>query len=235
MDAAREINNGQPSALASWIAALDLKSRDRVYHMGCGVGYYTAIMAEALGPGGSVVAIDAQPGLAARAQENLSGYRQVVVHSGDGAAFDPEPCDAMLINAGVKHPHALWLERLREGGRLVLPLTIASTPTLGHGSMLKIVRESTGLSASTLTFVAILNAASLRDPQMEGALAADAGEGPGHGRNVQAEVAALRRAPAGRVLRAAPPSHVPQQRRADRASVGKGLATRGSRDLDRAC
>ena len=27
----------------------------------------------------------------------------------------------MLINAGVTHPHALWLERLREGGRLVLP------------------------------------------------------------------------------------------------------------------
>jgi len=138
VDPAREINNGQPSALASWIAALDLKSGDRVYHMGCGVGYYTAIMAEVVGPGGSVVAIEAQPDLAARARENLSGYRQVVVHSGDGAAFDPEPCDAMLINAGVTHPHELWLERL------VLPLTIASTPTLGQGCMLKIVRESTG-------------------------------------------------------------------------------------------
>jgi protein-L-isoaspartate(D-aspartate) O-methyltransferase len=73
LDAAKDINNGQPSALAGWINALDLKSGDRVYHMGCGVGYYTAIMAEVVGTGGSVVAIDAQPELAARERENLSG------------------------------------------------------------------------------------------------------------------------------------------------------------------
>ena len=73
LDAAKDINNGQPSALAGWINALHLKSGDRVYHMGCGVGYYTAIMAEVVGTGGSVVAIDAQPELAARERENLSG------------------------------------------------------------------------------------------------------------------------------------------------------------------
>src|SRR5580658_877546 len=50
LDRAKDINNGQPSALASWIAALDLKSGERGYHMGCGVGYYTAIMAEVAGP-----------------------------------------------------------------------------------------------------------------------------------------------------------------------------------------
>jgi protein-L-isoaspartate(D-aspartate) O-methyltransferase len=44
LDAAHDINNGQPSALAYWIEALDLKAGDRVYHLGCGVGYYTAII-----------------------------------------------------------------------------------------------------------------------------------------------------------------------------------------------
>jgi protein-L-isoaspartate(D-aspartate) O-methyltransferase len=53
LDRAKDINNGQPSALASWIDALDLKRGDRVYHMGCGVGYYTAIMAEMVGPAGT--------------------------------------------------------------------------------------------------------------------------------------------------------------------------------------
>jgi len=170
LDSAKDINNGQPSALATWIAALDLQSGDRVYHMGCGVGYYTAIMAEVVGPGGSVAAIDAQPDLAARAQENLSGYHQAAVYSGDGAAFDPEPCDAMLINAGVTHPRALWLDRLREGGRLVVPLTIATSPTLGQGAMLKFVRRSGGFSAGLVTFLAIFNGGNLRDPELEAPL-----------------------------------------------------------------
>jgi len=170
LDSAKDINNGQPSALATWIAALDLQGGDRVYHMGCGVGYYTAIMAEVVGPGGSVVAIDAQPDLAARAQENLSGYHQAAVYSGDGAAFDPEPCDAMLINAGVTHPQALWLERLREGGRLVVPLTVAINSTLGQGAMLKFVRRSGGFSAGLVTFLAIFNGGNLRDPELEAPL-----------------------------------------------------------------
>jgi protein-L-isoaspartate O-methyltransferase len=66
----------------------------------------------------------------------------VAVHEGDGAAFDPDACDAMLINAGVTHPHRPWLERLRVGGRLVLPLTIATAgTTLGNGVMARIVRK----------------------------------------------------------------------------------------------
>jgi protein-L-isoaspartate(D-aspartate) O-methyltransferase len=39
LDRAKDINNGQPSALARWIDALALKSGERVYHLGCGVGY----------------------------------------------------------------------------------------------------------------------------------------------------------------------------------------------------
>src|SRR5438270_10973455 len=46
LDPRRHLNNGQPSALAHWINALDLKEGDRVFHLGCGVGYYTAILAE---------------------------------------------------------------------------------------------------------------------------------------------------------------------------------------------
>ena len=170
LDRAKDINNGQPSGLATWIAALDLRSGDRAYHMGCGVGYYTAIMAEMVGPGGSVVALDAQPDLAARARKNLTGYANVAVHSGDGAAFDPEPCDAVLINAGVTHPQAIWLERLREGGRLAMPLTIASSPTIGQGMMVKIVRDGAGFSAGTVSLLAILNGGSLRDPELEAPL-----------------------------------------------------------------
>ena len=147
-----------------------LKPGERAYHLGCGVGYYTAILAEMVGPDGSVVAIEALPDLAERAIDNLSGYSNVTVHAGDGTTFDPGECDAMLINAGVTHPHMLWLDRLRDGGRLVVPFTIAATPTVGQGMMKKIVRERDGFSAEIVTFVMICSCSGLRDAQREEAL-----------------------------------------------------------------
>ncbi len=96
----------------------------------------------------------------------------VTVHAGDGAAFDPGACDAMLINAGVTHPHPPWLERLRVGGRLVLPLTVATAgTTVGNGVMARIVRMQDGFSAGVVTFVAIYSCTSVRDPQLEPLLA----------------------------------------------------------------
>jgi protein-L-isoaspartate O-methyltransferase len=123
LDPDRHLNNGQPSALARWIDALALEAGDRVYHLGCAVGYYTAIMAEVVGPDGQVAASEVYPKLAARARDNLSSYTNVSVHMGDGAEFDPGECDAIFINAGVTHPHPLWLELLSHHGRLVLPLS----------------------------------------------------------------------------------------------------------------
>ena len=170
LDKQLDINNGQPSALGRWIDALELKPGDRAYHLGCGVGYYTAIMAEVVGAGGRVLGSEMQAELAARARENLSSYDHVTVHAGDGAAFDPGECDAMLINAGVTHPLPLWLDRLRPGGRIVVPLTMATTPTLGMGVMIRIVRQSGGLSVETVTTLAIYSCVNARDPEMEAPL-----------------------------------------------------------------
>ena len=167
LDKATDINNGQPSALACWIDAMDLKPGDRAYHLGCGVGYYTAIMAEIVGPGGSVVGIEAHPGLATRAKENLAGYPSVTVYAEDGAAFDPGPCDAMLINAGMTHPIPIWLDRIREGGRMVIPLTMRTTPTLGVGIMAKITHMRGGFSFQIITSVAIYSCTNARDGRYE--------------------------------------------------------------------
>src|SRR4030095_6391473 len=71
LDEEGNINNGQPSALARWISGLDLAPGARVYHLGCGVGYYTAIIAEVVGPSGYVVASEGNSDLAARASEHL--------------------------------------------------------------------------------------------------------------------------------------------------------------------
>jgi len=167
LERSKDINNGQPSALGRWIDALELKAGGRVYHLGCGVGYYTAIMAEVVGPGGSVVGIDLQPELVERAKKNLEGYSNVTVETGDGATFDPGDCDAILVNAGVTHPQTIWLERLRERGHLVVPFTMAMNPTLGQGVMTKIVRERGAYSAEMVTPLAIFSGGRMREPELE--------------------------------------------------------------------
>lgn len=164
---AKDINNGQPGSLARWIDALALKPGERVYHLGCGVGYYTAIMAEVVGPRGRVIGLELQPELATRAKENLAGYANVRVEAGDGAAFDPGDCDAILVNCGVTHPQAKWLERLREGGRLVVPFTMAVNPTIGQGVMTKITRSNGRYAAELVTPVAIFSGGSLRDAALQ--------------------------------------------------------------------
>lgn len=167
LDRAKDINNGQPGSLARWIDALALKPGERAYHLGCGVGYYTAIMAEVVGPSGSVVGLELQADLAARAKENLAGYTNVTVEAGDGAEFDPGECDAMLVNCGVTHPRTKWLERLREGGRLVVPFTMAVNPTIGQGVMTKITRSDGRYGAELVTPVAIFSGGNLRDAALQ--------------------------------------------------------------------
>jgi protein-L-isoaspartate(D-aspartate) O-methyltransferase len=177
LDPARNLNNGQPGSLAHWIEALGLKAGDRVFHLGCGVGYFTAILAETVGPTGNVITSEVDTEFAHRAQENLASYSNVSVHAGNGMAVDAGACDAMLINAGVTHPQRCWIDRLREGGRIVVPITVPIGNTgLGKGVMVKIMRESDGpnssrrFSARVLTFVAIYHCSSGRDPELEPAL-----------------------------------------------------------------
>lgn len=167
LKAGQSLNNGQPGALAAWIAGLGLAEGESVFHVGCGTGYYTAVMAEVVGPAGSIVAAEVEPDLAEQAAENLRGYDHVRVHAGDGAAMDPGACDAIFVNAGVTHPHRAWLERLKDGGRLILPLTVTMAPRLGKGFMAKITRRGDRFAAAIISMVAIYSSASMRDAAIE--------------------------------------------------------------------
>src|SRR6185503_9990147 len=103
IDARRRLNNGRPAFLASLIDQLGLQVGGSVCHVGCGTGYYSAVMAETVGRTGRVVAVEVDKTLARRARRNLKSYRQVEVVSGDGFAHDPGRVDAILVNAGVTH------------------------------------------------------------------------------------------------------------------------------------
>ncbi|HEY7387649.1 MAG TPA: methyltransferase domain-containing protein [Bryobacteraceae bacterium] len=178
LDMSRHLCNGQPGTIGRLIDELGIQPGERIFHLGCATGYFTAILAEVTGPGGRVVACDVDADLAARAKENLAQYANVTVHAVNGVEFDPGPCDVMLINAGVTLPLPAWLDRLAEGGRMAVPLTIPmGPPTIGKGMVAKITRRNGTFAASILTYVMIYSCVGARDPQLEPALGKAMGTG----------------------------------------------------------
>lgn len=168
IDPARQLNNGHPSSICRWLAQLEVKPGDRVMHLGCGTGYYTAILAEAVGPSGDVLGVEIDAELAARAREALAPWPQVTVVHGDGADTRGER-DALFVNAGATHPLPAWLDALRPGGRLLLPLTtpLPFGENLGGGMVLLARREAAGFSASFVSPVGIYHCLGARDPALE--------------------------------------------------------------------
>ncbi|MDA4634411.1 hypothetical protein NZA98_25515, partial [Escherichia coli] len=64
----RHINNGQPSLHAFLLSQSASREGEHIVHVGAGVGYYSAIMAQLVGPSGKVTAIEYDPELAERAR-----------------------------------------------------------------------------------------------------------------------------------------------------------------------
>ena len=179
LDPARQLNNGLPSFLCQWIDALDLVEGECVLHAGCGTGYYTALMAHVVGPSGRVIAIEFDRTLAERATRNLVGYPWVEVICGDATTYDAGPADGVLINAGATHPLPLWLDSLRPGARMVLPLTrsSASPAPIGLGVMIKIRRLNSMYEARVFSPVAIFLCAGASDAEADRRLGAALNEG----------------------------------------------------------
>ncbi len=166
IDSERRLNNGYPSFLAFLIEQLELKEGDHVAHVGCGPGYYTAIMAEVVGPKGHVTAIEIDSNLAGRARSNLTYLPQVKVFEADGGMFNPGMCDAILVNAGATHPSPIWLDSSRAGARLLLPLTAADDEGGTVGGVFKVTREDTGFVAAFVSRVGIFPCSGARDPAL---------------------------------------------------------------------
>ena len=167
IDAKRCLNNGQPSFLAILIDSLELIPGDRVVHIGCGTGYYSAIMAEVVGPKGHVTAVEVDSELATLAQRNLKYLSYVEVVEADGGSIDLTPSDGILVNAGATHPRATWLDSLRVGGRLLLPLTVSNESDAPEsGQVLKITRQENVFTASFICQTTIFPCSGARDPAL---------------------------------------------------------------------
>ena len=182
IDPSRHLFNGQPGTIAAWIDALDLSPGARVLHVGCGLGYYSAVIAHCVGPAGRVVAFEIDPALAAQAQQNLAMLPWVDARHGDGTIAPGETFDAVLVNAGVTHPLDVWLDSVAAGGRIVLPLTSTIPgmgPTLGKGLVMLLTKqEGRDFSVRVLAVVAIYSALGIRDGALSDRLGTAMMSGP---------------------------------------------------------
>jgi len=180
----RHINNGQPSLHAWLMSSAAPRAGEHVVHIGAGVGYYTAILAHAVGPTGRVTAIEFDRELAERAKANLATLPQARVIQGDGSVVPFDPANVIYVNAGATRPADHWLDGLSDGGRLILPLTTnqgfiagssVSPAQLGfdrRGAVFLIERRGGEWLAKWLSPVAIFPCEGMRDAASEAALAA---------------------------------------------------------------
>lgn len=121
LDAEKGINNGEPFLHAMWIGKVAPKPGEAVTHVGAGTGYYTALLAKLVSPGGAVTAFELDSSLAERAIKNLEAYGNVTAIHGDAVVGGLPPSDIIYVNAGVAAPPAEWLKALKPGGRMVFP------------------------------------------------------------------------------------------------------------------
>ena len=175
----RNLNNGQPWLHALLVASTAPRPGEHAVHVGAGVGYYTAILAHLVGRRGRVTAIEYDPALAAKLAANFKGDRNVHCIHGDGTQVEFGTADIIYVNAGATRPADLWLDRLADGGRLILPLTSnqgfmgpESVPIERHGAVFRIERRGDDFLATRISGVAIFPCEGGRDEVSEAALRA---------------------------------------------------------------
>jgi protein-L-isoaspartate(D-aspartate) O-methyltransferase len=173
----RRLNNGQPSLHAHLIHRASPAVGEHVVHIGTGTGYYTAILAHLVGPSGRVTGIEYEPELAARAKANLAPRPNVEIVEGDGTLVSFDEADVIYVNAGCTRPAERWLDRLADGGRLILPMTsdqgfAAKSPErmASAGAVFRIQRRGKEYLAYWISPVAIFPCAGSRDEASERAL-----------------------------------------------------------------
>ena len=134
-DSALPIGEGQtisqPYMVARMSQLLGLEGHERVLEIGTGCGYQTAVLSRLCR---RVYSIERIPSLSERARCNLRAARHanVMLKCADGTLGWDEysPFDAVLAAAGGDEVPSAWVDQLRDGGVLVMPVGRAGAHVL---------------------------------------------------------------------------------------------------------
>jgi protein-L-isoaspartate(D-aspartate) O-methyltransferase len=149
IDPERMLNNGNPVKVCVQLQMAEIKPGQTIFHVGAGYGYFTALMAELVGPQGRVIAAEIDPALRDFARSNLAAWPQVEI-TGDALEAELPPIDLIFSSAGLAEIPLAWLNALAPHGRMILPIT----GTHDHGAVFvfRRLREGQAMTANILSF-----------------------------------------------------------------------------------
>ena len=121
----------QPYLVALTTELARPRPTDKALEVGTGCGYHAAVLSQLCE---RVYTIEIVPSLARSAQERLRrlGYPKVTVKQGDGYRGWPErqPFDVIIVTCAAEEVPMPLVEQLREGGRMVIPVSDRGKQTL---------------------------------------------------------------------------------------------------------
>lgn len=137
-----------PRARRKAVAALDLEPGATVLEIGAGTGRNLPYLVEAVGPGGTVIAVDASAGMLAEARRLVEkqGWQNVLLLHQDAARLEVDrELDGVLFSLSysvLPEPRpalARAWERLRPGGRVVV-MDVGLTRSRAHRLLAPLAR-----------------------------------------------------------------------------------------------
>lgn len=113
----------QPYIVALMTDLLETNPTDVILEIGTGSGYQAAVLSELVKKVYSIEIIESLARLASKRLKAL-GYDNVEVRNDNGCFGWPEhaPFDGIIVTAAAPQIPPAWLDQLRVGGRLVVPM-----------------------------------------------------------------------------------------------------------------
>jgi protein-L-isoaspartate(D-aspartate) O-methyltransferase len=121
-------SSSQPQIMALMLEELRISPGHRVWEIGTGTGWNAALLSALTGAKGRVTSIELDPELATQARRSIRAAGQratVVVGDGQRGWWTNAPYDRIIATASSLDVPRSFLQQLKQGGLLVLPLRLS--------------------------------------------------------------------------------------------------------------
>ncbi len=119
----------QPLVVAFMLELLQPEFGDKILDIGSGSGWTTALLAQLVGDGGKIIAIERIPELKKFGEKNATRYNfikkgivQFICTDGTDGFAKAAPFDKILASASGRSISRAWRDQIKIGGRIVAPI-----------------------------------------------------------------------------------------------------------------